>query len=216
LSRRFCFGSGVYVVGAGSNDGAEALAAFILELHYQGKPGRKTGMKSIAFSGLIVRPFQPGDADAIMEITKAAWDGVTMAELREKQLGLVEGKPWREHKAGSVLAQCQRRPDWALVGLVNGEIIGYATMSLSPGGEIGTVGNNAVHPRWQGRGIGTALIGEVVRRLEAAGVRLLEVATLKEDAAAQRVYEKLGFQEVTRTLHYSRRPLAGESGVTPV
>jgi ribosomal protein S18 acetylase RimI-like enzyme len=172
---------------------------------------RIVAMRTKLLADLLIRKFRPADAAAVVDITRLAWNGVTMAELREREVGPVEGKTWQEHKSESVLAQCMRRPDWALVGLVDGEIVGYATMTISAGGEIGAVCNNAVHPRWQGRGIGTALVGEVVRRLEGSGVRLLEVSTLQEDFAARKMYRKLGFAEATRTLHFFRRPAAGDS-----
>ncbi len=160
---------------------------------------------------LLIRNFRIEDGDAVVAITKAAWGGVNLDELREKKIGRIEGKSWQEHKSSSVLEQCKTHPDWALIGTVDGEVVGYATMAISPGGEIGTVGNNAVDPRWQGRGIGTKLVAEVVLRLEDAGVRLLEVATQQSDLPAQRVYEKLGFEEFTRSIYYFRLPSSGDT-----
>lgn len=64
--------------------------------------------------------------------------------------------------------------------------------------------DNAVDPAWQGRGIGTRLVASVVEALEKAGVDIMQVSTYEHDVPARRVYEKVGFTEIARTVHYTR------------
>jgi ribosomal protein S18 acetylase RimI-like enzyme len=152
----------------------------------------------------VVEPYQESDRAAVADITRAAWDGVTMAETRERRFGRIGGRDWREHKVDDVLSGCDQRPDQVLVARAAGAVVGYATFFFRADGEVGVVGNNAVHPDWQGRGIGTALIGRVIDELTAQGARILEVSTMEQDAAARRVYEKHGFTLAAATVHYAR------------
>lgn len=149
-----------------------------------------------------IRPYRSEDREAIYEITTRAWRGVTMAELRELRFGPLGGRAWFDHKAAGIVAKCERTPDQCVVAEVEGRVVGYATYGYQIDGEVGVVGDNAVDPDWQGRGIGTALVGRVVDTLRDAGVRLLEVSTFEHDAPARKVYERLGFEEIASTVHY--------------
>ena len=62
--------------------------------------------------------------------------------------------------------------------------------------------NNAVDPAYQGRGIGSALHREVLRRIVEAGMEVIMVQTLENLAAARKMYEKHGFREASRSLIY--------------
>lgn len=67
----------------------------------------------------------------------------------------------------------------------------------------------AVHPAWQGTGIGTRLTTAVEMRLAAAGARLLLVETsgLPEFAATRGFYRRRGYAEEARIRDFYR---AGE------
>lgn len=58
----------------------------------------------------------------------------------------------------------------------------------------------AVHPLWQGRGCGTALVRAVEQALALEGMRILLVETSgrAQFAGARSFYEKLGFQNEAR------------------
>ncbi len=152
---------------------------------------------------ISIRPYRPEDYTPIYEITKRAWRGVTMAELREQRFGQVGGRPWYEHKANGIVAKCERLPEQCLVAEIDGQVVGYATFGVQMDGEVGIVGDNAVDPDWQGRGIGTALVGRAVEALREAGTRILEVSTFEHDTPARTVYERLGFRQIATTVHYA-------------
>ena len=153
--------------------------------------------------GIVIRPAREGDLGAIHEINRVAWDGVCMAQAVERRHGVVAGTGWRQRKAREVHEACKAHLDRVLVAEAGGAVVGYATSYLDPADGVATVGNNAVHPDWRNRGIATALIGEVIRGLLAQGARILRVTTLEQDVAAQRVYEKLGFREIARSVMYT-------------
>jgi|UniRef100_A0A7C5AMV3 ribosomal protein S18 acetylase RimI-like enzyme len=61
----------------------------------------------------------------------------------------------------------------------------------------------AVHPRSRGKGYGTLLVGECVRRAREAGVSAIYLYTGPFMVAARHIYEKLGF---TRVPEFDRDP----------
>lgn len=61
----------------------------------------------------------------------------------------------------------------------------------------------AVHPKSRGKGIGTRLVTECVRRAREAGIPAIYLYTGPFMTAARRLYEKLGFSRVPE---YDRDP----------
>jgi ribosomal protein S18 acetylase RimI-like enzyme len=71
------------------------------------------------------------------------------------------------------------------------------------------IGPYEVLPAFQGQGIGTAAMREVIAIGNAAGVPA-ELQVLKINTKARRLYERLGFEtfELTETHHLMRRPVS--------
>ena len=55
------------------------------------------------------------------------------------------------------------------------------------------LGRIALRPDWQGQGIGTNLVRDIVRRAEAVG-RATSLYVLRTNKRAQALYERLGFR----------------------
>jgi hypothetical protein len=62
----------------------------------------------------------------------------------------------------------------------------------------------AVHPDWQGCGIGSALMKSALEAVSARGGRWVGLEVQADNQAARQLYEQLGFCEVGRTLHMLR------------
>jgi len=145
------------------------------------------------------------DISKIVGLTQKAWAGYTKAELLEKRYGLIAGKRWYEHKGQDIKNDCQNNLDRVLVAEERGNIVGYAIYHVNEDSKIGTVGYNAVNPEFRGRGIGSVLHEKVLEELKKSGVEITVVSTLEIAKPAQRLYERHGFKELVRVVHYSQR-----------
>jgi ribosomal protein S18 acetylase RimI-like enzyme len=154
---------------------------------------------------LTIRLFTPDDLDALGDITRASWHGVAMVQLLEQRYGH-RGAPWGDRKAAEVVNFCRAHPDQVVVAEEDNQIIGYATFYWTPEDKIGEVGNNAVLPQFRGRGIGTALIAQTIHIMKDWGAAILRVTTFEHDYPARHIYERLGFQEIARSIHFTMRP----------
>ena len=66
--------------------------------------------------------------------------------------------------------------------------------------------NLAVAPDCRRRGIGEALVRELLRRLDAQGIRSLSLEVRVSNESAQALYRKLGFAPVGRRPRYYEKP----------
>lgn len=112
------------------------------------------------------------------------------------------GEPLRQ-KADAVERQFRERPQEAFVTDVDGRVVGFCTMRLRDNG-VGEIGNNAIDPQVQGRGLGTAQYEECLRRMREAGMVYATVHTGLDPshAPARRAYEKVGFEQVRPHVEY--------------
>jgi ribosomal protein S18 acetylase RimI-like enzyme len=77
-----------------------------------------------------------------------------------------------------------------------GRLIAVAgTHVVSDNGRVAALGNVMTHPDWRGRGLASTATSAVVARLIDRGVSTIGLSVSRENAAAIRVYEKLGFKK---------------------
>lgn len=150
-----------------------------------------------------IREMRQGDVDQIAEITRIAWGNMTLHKLLEDRHGLIGNRDSAARKAQEVKSTCEKTPSNVIVAVEEDAVVGYATFWVNKDDRVGHVGNNAVDPAFRGRGIGTALVGWVLEHFRREGLRVACVSTLAHDLPAQRVYEKHGFKELGRSVHYS-------------
>jgi acetyltransferase len=85
-----------------------------------------------------------------------------------------------------------------LVGLINGNIVGDATLHQQLGGwkrHIGRV-SVLVHPEFRGRGLARALISEILDIARRAGLEKVEAEFIGEQEAAVKMFAMLGFRRL--------------------
>ena len=131
---------------------------------------------------ITVRPARADEAGTLTELAmraKASWgyDAAFMAACRE-ELTLTP----------------QKMAAWQVwVAEVDGRIAGMVALGLDGAAEVEDF---FVEPAFQGRGVGGALMGELLSAAKAAGAEVLEVDA---DPNAEAIYAKLGFETFSRS-----------------
>lgn len=180
---------------------ARDIASVIRVLAEKGRP-----WPVIREKGVTVRQARHADIPAMKEITSAAFGPVSTARMQEDFFGeKLGGRSWDHYKNREVENYCRNHVYRVVVAECDGRVVGYGTCLFDAEKGIAQIGNNAVHPAYQGRGIGKLIQSEVGRRLVAEGYDRFTVMTLSNDIAAQRIYEKLGYRKYIESWHYLRK-----------
>lgn len=84
-----------------------------------------------------------------------------------------------------------------LVAVSDGEIVGSLTLVLAgiPTGLRAWIEDVVVDEAARGRGVGEALNNEAIRRAQARGARTVDLTSRPSREAANRLYERLGFEK---------------------
>lgn len=128
----------------------------------------------------IVRP--PG----VTLIPVAVTDVPTLATLDQAAFM----PPWQ--MSADDVAAAHRVTAYSTLALIDDSIVGYQMSSVYFDG--GHLARLAVHPAWQGRGIGRALVVDLLRYFAGRGIHSVTVNTQKANIASQAVYTGLGFR----------------------
>lgn len=151
-------------------------------------------------SSYTVRPMEPGDVPAVVAIDRLSfptpWPAASyLYELghRGQSFFYVLLKPSTEEDA--VPGRGWRRWLRSVTGTLGGSrVIGYMGFRLrDPGAHLSTV---AVHPAWQGRGLGELLLLYALERVLELGLRAMTLEVRPTNHVAQRLYEKYGFRHI--------------------
>ena len=158
----------------------EWLKMTLLELPKGGPP------EDVA-PGFALRPARPDDAEAIAELDAAAFPTPTSTVQ-------IEGR--------SLLRVLEESTSARAVGLLR--------LRLRPGDlDVGHISDVAVHPRWQRRGLGEAMLHWALGWFRGEGLRRASLTVSVDNAPAIALYRKLGFASGEMGLDY-RRPIDEE------
>jgi len=138
------------------------------------------------------------ELDRIVDIALAAWVPIfeSYREMLGNEIYDVAHPAWKPDKERQIRsAYAETSPVQFLVAEMDGRIAGFVTWVIARDGKTAEIGNNAVDPAFQRRGIATMLYGAVIERLKAASVAVVSVTTGLDPshAPARRAYEKAGF-----------------------
>ncbi|MDH2924159.1 [SSU ribosomal protein S18P]-alanine acetyltransferase [Nicoletella semolina] len=107
---------------------------------------------------------------------------------------------------------------WSKGTLLNNQGERYLNLKLSLGNQIvafavcqvildeATLFNVAVSPKWQGKGYGKRLLEALILQLRTKGVLTLWLEVRESNQAAQQLYRKMNFNEVTLRKNYYPTP----------
>ncbi|MCR4408474.1 MAG: GNAT family N-acetyltransferase [Anaerolineae bacterium] len=122
-----------------------------------------------------VRPAEKADLAAVVALDEVTFDPL-----------------WRN--TPDILAEIWARSPYFTVAELDGRIVGYQFNDVD--GEHGHLTRIAVHPDFQGQGIGVRLMAEAIDFFRAAGVRVITLNTQKDNSNAQRLYRWFGFRRL--------------------
>ncbi len=129
-----------------------------------------------------LRPMTAGDLDAVVVLEPELFG--RQAWSRSAYLGELD-LPGRHYTVA--------------VQTLTQDVVGYAGIDLSPEAMVMTVG---VAPAHQRRGLGRALMHDLLDAARAARSREVHLEVRADDAGAQALYESLGFETIGRRRGY--------------
>lgn len=141
--------------------------------------------------------------------------GITLRTLQMDDLAEVERidaasfvPVWQNSRSALQLAL--KQATLASVAAINGQIIGYQISTATPLG--GHLARLAVHPDWQGQGVGQTLLYDLLLKFKERGAHTITVNTQQENIASLYLYQKFGFRPTDETYAvYQIAPLLEES-----
>ena len=164
-----------------------------------------------------IRPFDPyRDLEAVAELIGIAFGDnldpagrAALAEMRRAaRFGVVFG--WLYQTGWSV----EDSPP-GFVWIERGRVVGNVSLRRTPARGGFLVGNVAVHPDWQGRGIAGALMEAALDEIASLGGQWVGLEVEADNQVARRLYERLQFAEVSRILHLLRPAGSSWNGEIP-
>jgi GNAT superfamily N-acetyltransferase len=158
---------------------------------------------------VVIRPARAEDIDAVCELAELAWQPV-FVEFR-RRLGDDLDSRLRPEVKGLKEAQVRQAfeqyPGNMIVTEIDGRVVAFATFhAVEPAKKIGEIGNNAVHPDFQGRGLARRQYERVFAELRRLGMEYVRVTTGLDDghAPARKAYEAVGFDRSLPQVTYYR------------
>lgn len=151
-----------------------------------------------------IRKASDSDMNKIAEIAVAAWEPIYSNYRQQigEELFAVFFTNWQERKVQEICGVIGK-DSWDLyVTEMSGEIAGFISFQCKD--EIGIIGNNAIHPEFQGNGIGSMQYKYALRKMQEDGIKFVKVTTGGDEGhrAARRAYEKIGFNISIPNLTY--------------
>ncbi len=154
-----------------------------------------------------IRSFDDKDLTEIVEVSLLAWEPVFVSfkQILGPEIYSFLYPNWRQSQKEGVEAFCKDREKVSvLVAELGGRVVGFLAYQVR--GQTGEVELLAVHPDYQGLGIGTELNNRALEEMKAAGVVMVEVGTGGDEshAPARRSYEKAGYTALPLVRYYKR------------
>ena len=156
-----------------------------------------------------VRDAESSEIDQIITIAIAAWKPIY--DLRFEMMGAeffdAFYLDWRRSKASEIRQSFESADSIVCVAEMSQELAGFVTCHLETKKSVAELGNNAVHPDFQGAGIAGRMYEYVFNLLRGEGIQFVHVHTGEDPAhlPARRAYEKAGFSAGLPSVRYFRK-----------
>ena len=158
---------------------------------------------------LTFRKAAPADLPRLHEIRIAAFTPIHegFREQIGEEMFQLQYHDWNQKQGAHLDEICADSSHQTYVALQGDAIVGFVDFSIDQTRKCGELGLNAVDPRCQGRGIGTAMYEFALEKLKQAGAEMATVGT-GGDAAhlpARHAYGKVGFSRNIPVVYYFKR-----------
>ena len=136
--------------------------------------------------GFVIRPFAgAAEVDAYVGVHRRAFASISMTA------------EWRAR----TLRMSQYDPALDLVAAVpNGQLAGFCVGWAAPTRRLAQIEPLGIDPEFQGRGLGRALLLEMLGRFQAHGVEYAQVETESSRSPALHAYQAVGLQPISHSL----------------
>lgn len=152
---------------------------------------------------ITIRPYAIEDASEVKRITAGGFGPVSVEAAIDRRWAGASPLAWIERK-WAVMQHDLASPQDCFVAEIDGQVAGYVTTTCNSATSVGRIPDLAVDSRFQGRGIGRALVEHALVHFRACGLRLARIETLAHNDVGQHLYLSLGFEEVARQIHYAK------------
>lgn len=141
-----------------------------------------------------IRKADPGDAPAIAEVHRAAWQGAYAGMIPHKALTRMIGRRGAEWWANAI-----RKSATVLVVEIGGAIVGYTTVGRNRARELpqqGEIYELYLLPEYQGVGLGSRLFKAARAKLAEHGLKGAVVWALEDNLNAMSFYAGFGGRDI--------------------
>ena len=157
----------------------------------------------------VIRPARDDDLEVIKQIAVEAWEPIyeSFQKTAGDELFATIFSNWRADKAEQIAKHYRSYPETTLVTEYDGQVVGFITYNLFEQDKAGVIGNNAIHPKYQGRGLGTKQYQKVIEIFRERKMIYAQVHTGADEvhAAARAAYEKVGFKPIFYGVLYCQK-----------
>ena len=156
-----------------------------------------------------IRAFEQRDLTRLHEIRDAAYQPVfqSFRSIVGEKIAHVAFSNAEREQAELLDKICEAKSSHDVFVVEHGsEIVAFCSVTFNQKSKVGEIDLNAVHPDYQGRGIGTWMYEFALDQLRAAGMSVATVGTGDDPshAPARRAYEKAGFGPVLPNVYLYR------------
>ena len=151
---------------------------------------------------IVIRPYQPGDLEALRRITVESFDGVSFDQLVESKFGILHGHDWRWRKARHIDDDVNSNAAGTFVAEADGQVVGYITTHLDRGAGKARIPNLAITAEARGQGLGRRLIQRALDYLRREGAAYAMIETMAGNEVGEHLYPSCGFVEIGRQIHF--------------
>jgi len=151
---------------------------------------------------VAIRPFRRDDTEALVALTIDAFTDASMDRMIEQRFGRGAAR-WSDVKADMLRRELEGYPDGCFVAEADGKAVGYVSTAVRTLASRGRVANLAVSAEYRSRGIGRRLVLAALAHFRSRGLDHATIEAVVSNPVAQHLYADLGFQEITRQVHFA-------------